>query len=123
MSCNSFASLRHLVSLSFFVYTGLIYRSFICCTLWLFLNQVCISVNVLYSIAMDESYEAWWSTDLVSIFRPLINGFTTAFAVLHLVTLTMMMAASMEATVLYSHVTIKYSWAFTVNCSGIVNIY
>ena len=29
------------------------------------------------------------------------------------------MAASMEATILYSHVGITGSWAFTVNCSGI----
>ena len=48
-----------------------------------------------------------------------INGFTTAFAVLHLVTLTIKDAASMEATILNSHVGIKGSWAFTVNCSRI----
>ena len=30
------------------------------------------------------------------------------------------MAVSMEATILYSHVGIKDSWAFTVNCSGTI---
>ena len=33
------------------------------------------------------------------------------------------MAASMEATILYIHVEIKDSWAFTVNCSGIKMIF
>jgi len=28
----------------------------------------------------------------------------------------------MEATILYSHVGIKGSWAYTVNCSGIIII-
>ena len=42
-----------------------------------------------------------------------INVFTTAFAVSHLVTLT----------ILYSHVGINGSWAFTVNCSGLMQIF
>ena len=46
-----------------------------------------------------------------------INGFTRAFTVLHLVTLTIkeQMAASVETTILYSNVEIKGSWAFTVH--------
>ena len=51
-----------------------------------------------------------------------INGFTTAFAVLHLVTLTIKDGSLHESDHLidlYNYVGIEGFWAYIVNCSGI----
>ena len=54
-----------------------------------------------------------------------INGFTTTFAVLHLVTLIIKNGSlhGSDHLVGYSHVGIKGTWAFTVNCSGIIYMF
>ena len=45
-----------------------------------------------------------------------VNGFSTALAVLHLVTLTIKDGSLHGRDHLAQHVGIKGSWAFTVNC-------